>query len=80
MVAGSILVFTMALGFFITPAILGGGRASTIVMAIKDQVQVLVDLRLAAATCVMLLIISIGILLIYEKVAGVDRIFGRGRQ
>jgi ABC-type spermidine/putrescine transport system permease subunit I len=79
-VAGSILVFTMALGFFITPAILGGGRASTIVMAIKDQVQVLVDLRLAAATSVMLLIISIGILLIYEKVAGVDRIFGRGRQ
>jgi putative spermidine/putrescine transport system permease protein/spermidine/putrescine transport system permease protein len=79
-VAGSILVFTMALGFFITPAILGGGRASTIVMAIKDQVQVLVDLQLAAATSVMLLIVSIGILLIYEKVAGVDRIFGTGRQ
>jgi ABC-type spermidine/putrescine transport system permease subunit I len=78
-VAGSILVFTMALGFFITPAILGGGRASTIVMAIKDQVQVLVDLRLAAATSVMLLAVSIGILLVYQKVAGVDRIFGGGR-
>ena len=78
-VAGSILVFTMALGFFITPAILGGGRASTIVMAIKDQVQVLVDLQLAAATSVMLLVVSIGILLIYEKAAGVDRIFGTGR-
>jgi putative spermidine/putrescine transport system permease protein/spermidine/putrescine transport system permease protein len=78
-VAGSILVFTMALGFFITPAILGGGRASTIVMAIRDQVQVLVDLRLAAATSVMLLAVSIGILLAYQKVAGVDRIFGAGR-
>jgi ABC-type spermidine/putrescine transport system permease subunit I len=79
-VAGSILVFTMGLGFFITPAVLGGGSATTIVMAIKDQVQVLVDLRLAAATSVTLLVVSVGILLLYEKIAGVDRIFGTGRQ
>jgi ABC-type spermidine/putrescine transport system permease subunit I len=79
LVAGSILVFTMAIGFFITPAILGGGRVNTIVMAIQNQVQVLVDLRLAAATSVVLLIISIAILFVYEKIAGVDRIFGKGR-
>ncbi len=78
-VAGSILVFTMALGFFITPAILGGGRTSTIVMAIMDQVQVLVDLPLASATSVALLAISVLILVLYEKIAGVDRIFGVGR-
>jgi ABC-type spermidine/putrescine transport system permease subunit I len=78
LVAGSILVFTMAIGFFITPAILGGGRVNTIVMAIQDQVKILVDLRLAAATSVVLLVVSIAILVIYEKVAGVDRIFGKG--
>jgi putative spermidine/putrescine transport system permease protein/spermidine/putrescine transport system permease protein len=47
-------------------------------MAIQDQVKILVDLRLAAATSVVLLVVSIAILVIYEKVAGVDRIFGKG--
>ena len=79
LVAGSILVFTMAIGFFITPAILGGGRVNTIVMAIQNQVQVLVDLRLAAATSVVLLVVSIAILFVYEKIAGVERIFGKSR-
>ena len=78
-VAGSILCFTMAIGFFITPAILGGGRAKTIVMAIKDQVQLLVDLRLAGATSMVLLALSILILVVYERIAGVDRLFGGGR-
>jgi len=79
LVSGSILVFTMAVGFFVTPAVLGGGRANTIVMAIQNQVQVLVDLPLAAATSVVLLAVSLVILLVYEKIAGVERIFGKGR-
>jgi len=78
-VAGSTLVFGMALGFFITPAILGGGKANTIVMAIKDQVQVLADLRLAAATSIVLVVISLAILAFYERVAGLERLFGGGR-
>lgn len=78
-VAGSILVFTMALGFFITPAILGGGKTTTIVMAIRNQVQQLVDLRLASATSVVLLLICFVILLIYERLSGVDRLFGAGK-
>lgn len=79
-VAGSILVFTMALGFFITPAILGGGKTTTIVMAIRNQVQQLVDLRLASATSVMLLVVCFVILLLYERLSGVDRLFGAGKQ
>lgn len=80
LVSGSILVFTMAIGVFITPAILGGGRANTIVMAIQNQVQVLVDLPLAAATSMVLLFVSLLILIVYERIAGVERIFGKGRQ
>ena len=67
-------------GFFVTPAILGGGQANTIVMAIQNQVQVLVDLPLAAATSVVLLLVSLLILVVYEKIAGVERIFGKGRR
>ena len=80
LVSGSILVFMMAIGFFVTPAILGGGRVNAIVMAIQNQVQVLVDLPLAAATSVVLLLTSLTsltsllILVVYEKIAGVERI------
>lgn len=80
MVSGSILVFMMAIGFFVTPAILGGGRANTIVMAIQNQVQVLVDLPMAAATSVVLLLVSLLILVVYERIAGVERIFGKRRR
>ncbi len=78
-VAGSMLVFTMALGFFITPAMLGGGRVSTIVMAIREQVQTLADIRLAAATSMMLLVVCLAILVVTERVAGVEKLFGPGR-
>lgn len=78
-VAGSMLVFTHAFGFFIAPAILGGGRVPTIVLAIRDQIQVLADLRLAAATSMVLMVICLALLFIYDKVADVDRIFDRGR-
>ena len=77
-VAGSILVFVLAIGYFVTPAILGGGHSSTIAMAIKTQVLTLVDLPLAAATSVTLLVISIAALLVYEKFSGVNRVFGGG--
>ncbi|MFK4771641.1 ABC transporter permease [Rhizobium sp. ZW T2_16] len=78
LVAGSMLVFTLAFGFFITPAILGGGRAPTIVMAIRDQIQQLGNLQLAAATSMVLLVFCIGLLFLYDRIAGVDRIYARG--
>lgn len=78
-VAGSILVFALSFGVYVTPAILGGGRAPTIVLAVKDQISKLGDLQLAAATSMVLLVICLGILFIYNKVSGVDQILGRGR-
>lgn len=78
LVAGSMLVFTLAFGFFITPAILGGGRTPTIVLAIRDQIQQLGDLQLAAATSMVLLVICLGLLLAYDRISGVDRLYDRG--
>lgn len=80
LVAGSMLVFTLAFGFFITPAILGGGRTPTIVLAIRDQIQSLGNLQLAAATSMVLLVICLALLILYDRVAGVDRLFDKGRQ
>ncbi|WP_172293283.1 ABC transporter permease [Pseudoruegeria sp. HB172150] len=77
-VAGSILVFALAFGFYVTPAILGGGRTPTIVLAVKDQIQKFGDLQLAAATSMVLLFICLSILIFYDRVVGVDRILQRG--
>ncbi len=76
-VAGSILVFALSFGVYVTPAILGGGRAPTIVLAVKDQIQKIGDLQLAAATSMVLLVICLGILFLYNKVSGVDNILSR---
>ncbi|MGG7565473.1 ABC transporter permease [Rhodovulum sp. DZ06] len=73
--AGAMLVFILAFGFFITPAILGGGRTPTITLAIRDQIQELGDLQLAAATAMALLVICLAILPVFNRVAGVDRIY-----
>lgn len=78
-VAGSMLVFTLAFGFFVTPAILGGGRTPTIVLAIRDQIQELGDLQLAAATSMVLLVICVALLVLYDRIAGVDRLFDNGK-
>jgi ABC-type spermidine/putrescine transport system permease subunit I len=53
--AGSVLVFVVALGFFITPAILGGGRVMTIGLLIEQQVRQFLDWPFAAALSALLL-------------------------
>lgn len=78
-VAGSILVFAISFGVYVTPAILGGGRAPTIVLAVKDQIQKIGDLQLAAATSMVLLVICLAILFLYNRVSGVDSILKKER-
>lgn len=78
LVAGSMLVFTLSFGFFITPAILGGGRAPTIVLAIRDQIQQLGNLQLAASTSIVLLVICLVLLIVYDRFSGVDKLYDRG--
>jgi len=53
--AGAVLVFVVALGFFITPALLGGGRVMTIGLLIEQQVRQFLDWPFAAALSALLL-------------------------
>lgn len=58
-VAGGLLVFVLSLGFFITPAILGGLRDETFVMLIERQMNELLNWRLASALAVVLLAVTL---------------------
>ncbi|HEX3954859.1 MAG TPA: ABC transporter permease [Stellaceae bacterium] len=61
-VAGFSLVFIVALGFFVTPALLGGLADTTVSMLIENQVGVALNWGLAAALGVILLLATIVVL------------------
>jgi putative spermidine/putrescine transport system permease protein len=47
--AGSVLLFVLGLGFFITPALLGGGKVTTVAVLIEANVREALNWPLAAA-------------------------------
>jgi putative spermidine/putrescine transport system permease protein len=63
-VAGSSLVFVLSLGFYVTPALLGGLTDTTFVMLIERYVNALRDWEQASAMSVVLLIITALLLVI----------------
>ena len=56
---GAVLVFVMALGFFITPALLGGRRDAVIARMIQLQVSQLGDWGMAATLSLVLLVATL---------------------
>ncbi len=58
-VAGITLVFTLSLGFFITPALLGGGRVVMIANLIEEQVRELLNWAFAGALSTILLVLTL---------------------
>lgn len=74
--AGCLLVFILSVGFFITPALLGGPRDVWLSMLIEGQVTQLVDWGFASALAGILFVVILGIFLVYERFLGADRLWG----
>lgn len=74
--AGSLLVFILALGFFITPALVGGPRDLMVAILIQQQVEIL-HWPFASTLAVVLLIAAVGSFALLSKALGVERLFGR---
>lgn len=68
MAAGSLLVFILSLGFFVTPALLGGPNDVTFVMLIERQINETLNWELAAAMAVILLVVTLLLVALYWKV------------
>ncbi len=76
--AGCLLVFILALGFYITPALLGGQRDVMVSMLIQQQVSRL-NWGFGAALALVLLLMALAIYLLFTRLLGVERVFGSAR-
>jgi putative spermidine/putrescine transport system permease protein len=74
--AGSLLVFIFSLGFFITPALLGGREDMMISMLIEVQVSDLLNWGFASTLSVILLVMTLILFYVYNRFLGLDRIWG----
>lgn len=74
--AGGLLVFITALGFFITPALLGSEQETVIVQLIIFQIKELLNWSFAGAIAVMLLGVALVIFFIYDRLVGLATLSG----
>ena len=71
--AGALLVFILAIGYYITPALVGGRTGELISSQIAYHVQTSLNWGLAAALSSILLLAVTALYLIYSRVIGVER-------
>lgn len=74
--AGGILVFVTALGFFITPSLLGGRGEAVITRIIIREVQEGLNWGFAAALSVMLLATTIAFFILFDRLVGLSTLSG----
>ena len=71
--AGSLLVFILAIGYYITPALVGGSSGQLISNMIAYHMQTSLNWSLAAALGGILLVCVIALYLLYDRLVGVER-------
>jgi putative spermidine/putrescine transport system permease protein len=77
--AGTLLVFITAIGFFITPALLGGGRVPMVATLIESQVRGVLNFGVGSALGTLLLVAVLAIYYVYDRVLGVEALLGEAR-
>jgi putative spermidine/putrescine transport system permease protein len=78
LVAAGVLVFIFSLGFYITPAILGGGKTLMAAEWIKLQILDLVRWGMGAMLATVLVVMILVMLGIFSRLVNLRRLFGGG--
>ncbi len=74
--AGTVMVFVICLGFYVTPQFLGGGRVTTVSMKIQQNVTTYVDWGAASALGVVLFVMTAGIFWLASRVLSLRSLTG----
>jgi putative spermidine/putrescine transport system permease protein len=75
--AGCLLVFILSLGFFITPAVLGGPGDLTIATFVQQQVAIL-KWGAATAMSVVLVVVTLILFVFFDRLFGTERLLTGG--
>ncbi|HMK78568.1 MAG TPA: ABC transporter permease [Xanthobacteraceae bacterium] len=74
--AGALIVFILCLGFYVTPALLGGGTVIMVANRIASDIEIFFNWGAASALGVVLLVLAAAILLAAARLIRLDRLFG----
>ncbi|RVG88069.1 ABC transporter permease [Sinorhizobium meliloti] len=77
MAAGALMVFVMSLGYFVTPALLGGTSNMMLAELIAQFVQSLVNWGMGGAAALVLLVVTLALYAVQLRFFGTNRIGGR---
>ena len=78
--AAGLLVFITALGFFITPALLGSPRQTMITQVVIQQVEEMLNYPFAGAIAMLLLATALFVFYLYDRALGMTTLAGSGTQ
>jgi len=76
--AGSLIVFVLCLGFYVTPAVLGGGKVIMVSMKIASNIELFVNWGAASAMGVVLLLLTMLILWVASRFLRLEQLAGSG--
>ncbi len=76
--AGGLIVFVLCLGFFVTPAVLGGGKVIMVAMRISTNIELFFNWGAASALGVVLLVLTLIILYLAARLLRFDQVMGGG--
>ena len=75
-ISGALIVFILSIGFFITPALMGGPSDVMVAMLIERSVEITLDWPAAAVMSLLLLAVTLVLYAIYYRVTDVRRLMG----
>ena len=77
LLAGALIVFVLCLGFYVTPAILGGGKVIMAAMKISSNIELYFSWGAASALGVVLLVVTLIILFLASKLISIEKLGSR---
>ncbi|MGR5118319.1 ABC transporter permease subunit [Vibrio astriarenae] len=73
-IAGSLIVFMNSVGYYITPALMGGVKQTMIAQLIADNITKELNWEFAAAISVMLLLIVLSLFFVFQHYFGLEKL------
>ena len=78
LLAGALIVFILCLGFYVTPAVLGGGKVIMVSNRIANDLEIFFNWGAASALGVVLLVLTLLFLYVASRLLRLDKVLGGG--